>query len=123
MTQLSDLWEPTRDHGPSASHTASRDRSPGGSPTLRSAGNLVRISSQSLTADWAPGHAGDLRARVTKQQACLCRTQRSGRNTGTTRGRASSSDLPRKPGPPRTRGLWAQRAFRTSPEPLTHSQE
>lgn len=114
MTQLSDLWEPTRDHSPSASHTASRDRSPGGSPTLRSAGDLVRISSQSLTADWAPGHAGDLRARVTKQ------------HTGTTRqprGRAGSSDRPRKPGPPRSRGLWAQRAFRTSPEPLTHSQE
>lgn len=64
MTQLSDLWEPTRNHGASASHTASRDRSPGGSPTLRSAGDLVRISSVpdgrlGSRPRWGPTRAGN----------------------------------------------------------------
>lgn len=127
MTELSDLWEPTRDHGPSVGvpHGV-QGPLPWWKPHSAVGGQLsedfITVPDGRLGARprWGPTRAGNQATGLPLQDPDV------GKEHGTTqqpRGRAGSDDLPRKPGQPGSRGLWAQRAFRTSPEPLTHSQE
>ena len=123
-TELSDLLEPTHDHGlrPTPVQEPLRRWNPHCAVVGQLSEGFITVPDGRLGARprWGPTRTGNQATGLPLQVPDV------GKEHGATRqprGREGSDDLPRKPGQPGSRGLWAQRAFRTSPSPLAPSQE